>query len=117
MDLSKLNKPLLKQVRDAIANDASTFTMGQWGVDVYDGKWWYFDDEAEHEGCDTPACIAGWAIRLAVPRADESTTEVPSVQGDIKRLAAELLGLPTITNVEVGVEVRARPVGHAHRRP
>ena len=103
-----LNIPLLRKVRAAIESERNGFDMQTWGVVLAPSAgapaWWpTHEDEAVHEGnfrdqrgvtaesCGTPACLAGWAIRLTGD-ADPSAKRSGS-SGGIGRTASELLGL------------------------
>ena len=72
LDLTKVNVRLMQKVRDQIANEDTLFDMKQWGVSIGPGETWYgtwyndhMGETVSQEACDTPACLAGWAIRLA----------------------------------------------------
>ena len=62
-----LNLELLQKVRDAIADEGNAFDMGGWGVAVSPRTWWPAIRRAPTD-CGTPACIAGWAIRIGQRR-------------------------------------------------
>lgn len=60
-----MNIELLKKVRTAIADEATAFDMRYWGVGISErGKWWPIDEADGLGDCGSPACLAGWAIKL-----------------------------------------------------
>ena len=103
-----LNIPLLRKVRAAIESERNGFDMQTWGVVLAPSSgapsWWpTHEDEAVHEdyfrsprgvtaeSCGTPACLAGWAIRLTGD-ADPSAKRL-GCSVSIGRTASEVLGL------------------------
>ena len=58
-----MNIELLKEVRDAILDEATPFNMNFWGVGVSQHTWWPSIGRRVGD-CKTPACLAGWAVRL-----------------------------------------------------
>ena len=93
--VGELTLELLQRVRDAIADEGTPFDMGQWGVAVSPRTWWPANQCAPAD-CGTPACIAGWAIRIGQrrrrsppPRARTSGYSNPHIEA----LASRLLGL------------------------
>lgn len=91
-----MNIELMKRVRGAIADEATAFDMGQWGVGVSArGKWWPVALDADRfdivGDCGTPACVAGWAIRLGRP--EKRSVRHPESFCDVEEYAESLLGL------------------------
>lgn len=96
-----MNIELLKQVRDAVADEANAFDMDAWGVGLSKrGLWWFaiYDSDqeiyemADANACGTAACLAGWAIRLGRPQKKSVVNGRPSIHnpGDY---AGRILGI------------------------
>lgn len=115
-DRTTPNLPLLRRVRDAIAEEADAFDMGSWvqgpggdadspsrALGLLDRVYHAMAEEG-HAPCGTSACLAGWAvsltpyavpaIRWAVRRAEEAGGRPPSMNLTIPVVALEALGLP-----------------------
>lgn len=92
---------LARAVADHIRRFPDTYDQGEWGLD-----WDRFDSatpQAVIECCDTPACVAGWAARLAVPShlelaweevaSEAGVEEVDRSEIHVSTVARHLLGL------------------------
>ena len=86
-----MNVELLQKVRDAIADEGTPFDMGTWGVGVSATTWWMEDYDSEPSECNTPACVAGWAIRLSPLKRRDGPGRC--IQRGVKAKASRLLGL------------------------
>jgi hypothetical protein len=77
-----LNVELFRKVQEAITREAKTFDMNCFAHMKYDGWQWY---------CDSPACLAGWAVALSVPDSEFRRLR----ERDIRGRATELLDPPS----------------------